>query len=126
MSVTASDSLMNEQSTTITTTTGVSISMTAGFMLIGPMATVSTGFNTDWSNAVTNAFAETTSNSVTKSLTLNIGLTPGANFNGTSNNKDYRQCADMNSLVHSYLDLPVIYNELQWCGSIVREVYAKP
>lgn len=81
MSVSASTSLMNEESTTHTDSQGFSYSMTAGFMFIGPTATVTVGYNMDWSNAVTEAASTTSTHTVTKSLTLSIGLVPGANFN---------------------------------------------
>jgi len=84
MSVSASTSLMNEESTTHTDSQGFSYSMTAGFMFIGPTATVTVGYNMDWSNAVTEAAATTSTDTVTKSLTLSIGLVPGANFNRES------------------------------------------
>lgn len=86
MSFSAETSLMNEKSTTQTDSQGQSIDITAGFMILeGPMASVTTGFSSDISNAVSSALSTTSGNTVTKSTTLNPGLVAGANFNGEFN-----------------------------------------
>jgi hypothetical protein len=56
--------------------------MTAGFFMIdGPTATVTVGYNKDWSNLVANSFSVTLTDTVSKTLTLSIRLVPGADFN---------------------------------------------
>jgi hypothetical protein len=84
MSVSATDSITNEKSTTLSTSTGVQVSMTAGYQMLGPMLTVTAGASMDWSNAVTDAMSKTMSKDVSKSLTLSIGLVPGGVFNRKS------------------------------------------
>ncbi|KAF2268263.1 hypothetical protein CC78DRAFT_530184 [Lojkania enalia] len=81
MSVMASTSLSNEKSTTHTDGQGVQVSMTAGFMLIGPTATVTTGYSKDWSDSISNSMGLSKTDTVTKTVALSIGLTPGVDFN---------------------------------------------
>lgn len=112
MSISASTSLMNEVSTTETNSVGMSISVSAGFMILdGPMGSVTTSSSVDFSEAVAKAMSTENSNTVTKSLSLSIGLEPGANFNRESYTFVYiagRLANDVYSLVHTNAQLPVI------------------
>lgn len=99
ISTSAGTSLMNEQSTSITDTTGVSLSVSAGFMLMpGPMGSVTGTMSSDWSvqspnrsaaailtalrsNSISNAMSTTSSNTVTQSVSHSWETKPGVNFN---------------------------------------------
>ncbi|KAI9656645.1 MAG: hypothetical protein M1831_004555 [Alyxoria varia] len=81
ISVSVSDTVTNEHSTTITQSNGKSISATAGWQWLGPTATVTAGYNEEWSEAVGDSTSTSTDTAHTKTLTLNVQIMPGSKYN---------------------------------------------
>ncbi|KAF2254342.1 hypothetical protein BU26DRAFT_500118 [Trematosphaeria pertusa] len=81
VSVSVSSSLTNEKSVTHSQGDSLSVSMMAGYMILGPTATVTVGYTHDWSTALTEGMAMTDTRTTTKTLTLSIRLVPGVDFN---------------------------------------------
>lgn len=80
MTVMKASTLTSEKSTTLTTSEGVSVSVTAGYAW-GPTLTVTGGYNKDWSDAVTNGMSTADTTTVSDSVTVSLGLMPGVSFN---------------------------------------------
>ena len=82
MAVTASNSVTNEKSTTLTDSTGASLSIEAGFNLpVGPTGSVTGTVSQDFSKAVAESLSETKDTSVSKTITMDISLVPGNKYN---------------------------------------------
>lgn len=115
--VSASTSLSNEEATTHTDSEGINFSMTAGYMFLGPTVTATGGYNKDWSDSLMKAVSTSETNTISKTLSFNIGIVPGADFNRkyiyTRSLLALLIC--LCSVVYPIAQVPVIQDDLQWC-----------
>ncbi|KAF2870926.1 hypothetical protein BDV95DRAFT_49903 [Massariosphaeria phaeospora] len=78
--VSVSTSVSNEKTTTLTQSNGVSVSVNAGVMM-AVTATTTVGYNHDWAKAVSDSLGMSTTDTVTTTHSLSIGLVGGMTFN---------------------------------------------
>ncbi|EAT85242.1 hypothetical protein SNOG_07776 [Parastagonospora nodorum SN15] len=77
-------SVSSEKSTTYTNSEGMSFEAMAGWMLSGPTATFSVGYNKEFSEAVSSSTGNTNTDTKSKGISFRQQVTPGFQYNGKS------------------------------------------
>ena len=81
---TVSSSVSSEKSTTYTNSQGQSYEVMAGWMLSGPTATFTFGYNKEFSEAVSSSTGTTQTDAKSKGISFRQQVTPGFQYNGKS------------------------------------------
>lgn len=82
VSITVGNTITNEKATTLTTSDGVSVSITAGVDMAEIYhLQVTTGYTHEWSKAVAESTGESASSSISRDMSFRVGTMPGGNWN---------------------------------------------
>jgi len=82
--VSVAASVSSEKSTTYTNSQGFSVEAMAGWMMAGPTATVSIGYNKEFSEAVSSSTGTTNTDTKSQGISFRQQLTRGYQYNGRS------------------------------------------